>query len=73
MAYRDKWEVAQEMCSTGRGERPWHECVSSALVRQRGGCTVQTCLEASAGEQKDNMVKEGNGASVSGEKICLQD
>lgn len=68
MAYRDEWEVAQEMCSTGRGEKPWHECVSSALVGQRGGC-----LEASAAEQKDNMVKEGNGASASGEKICLQD
>lgn len=52
MAYRHEWEVAQEMCSTGTGERPWHMCVSSALEGQRGGCRETTCLEASAGEQE---------------------
>lgn len=71
MAYREEWEDAQEMCSTGRGERPCHECVSSALEGQSSGCRVQTCLEVSAGEQEDHMIKEGNEASESGKKICL--
>lgn len=68
MACIDEWEVAQG--STERGERSWHECVL-CTGGQRGGCRVHTCSEASTGEQEDNMVKEGNGASVSGKKICL--
>lgn len=69
MAYRHEWEVAQEVCSTGRGERPWHMCVSSALEGQRGAAGKQPAWKLQLVSR--NMVKGGNGASVSEKKICL--
>lgn len=43
----------------------------SVSWRAEGWLQGSNLSEASAGEQEDNMVKEGNGASVSGKKICL--
>lgn len=43
----------------------------SVSWRAEGWLQGSNLSEASAGEQKDSMVKEGNGASVSGKKICL--